>query len=162
MFHKHTRFIFQMLYTYIGFWLDCKAVPGYYVVVKLLLFILCNVHPKIADVTPVPYLKLHWYRTADQPTDQILWLGRVWSGKKLPALIEERIYPRSTPAVSLMHPRSNSALPDLPPSFRPTNPRSARPNPPPRPIPDTTTLTTLSIGPTPDLYAWFPLPISNE
>ena len=32
----------------------------------------------------------------------------------------------------------------------------------PRPIPDTTTLTTLNIGPTPDLYAWFPLPVSNE
>ena len=31
-----------------------------------------------------------------------------------------------------------------------------------RPIPNTTTLTTLNIGPTPDLYAWFPLPASNE
>ena len=50
-----------------------------------------------------------------RPTpDQFLWLGRVWSGKKLPALIEERIYPRSTPDVSLMHPRSNPALPDNP------------------------------------------------
>ena len=72
-----------------------------------------------------------------QPTNPrpILWLGRVWSGKKLPALIEERIYPRSIPAVSLMHPRSNPALPDLPPSFRLTNqamnPRSARQTPDP-------------------------------
>ena len=32
----------------------------------------------------------------------------------------------------------------------------------PRPIPDTTTLTTLNIGPTPDLYAWFLLSASNE
>ena len=32
-------------------------------------------------------------------------------------------------AVSLMHPRSNPALPDLPPSFWQTNPRSARPTP---------------------------------
>ena len=53
------------------------------------------------------FIKLHSHQTADQPTtngDQFLWLGRVWSGKKLPALIEERIYPRSTPAVSLLHP----------------------------------------------------------
>ena len=42
-------------------------------------------------------LKLHSHQTPDQPPlipDQFLWLGRVWSGKKLPALIEERIYPR--------------------------------------------------------------------
>ena len=32
-------------------------------------------------------------------------------------------------AVSLMHPRSNPALPDLPQFFRLTNPRSARPTP---------------------------------
>ena len=52
-------------------------------------------------------LKLNLHQTADQPTtnaDQFLWLGRVWSGKKLPALIEERIYPRSTPAVSALYP----------------------------------------------------------
>ena len=42
MFHKHTRFIFQMLYK--GFWPDCKAIPAY-CAVKLLLFILCNFHP---------------------------------------------------------------------------------------------------------------------
>ena len=78
------------------------------------------------------HLKLHSHQTADQPTtnaDKIVWLGRVWSGKKIPALIEERFYPRSTLAVSLMHPRSNPALLDLPPSFLLTNPRSARPTP---------------------------------
>ena len=44
-----------------------------------------------------PTIKLHSHQTPDQPPlipDQFLWLGRVWSGKKLPALIEERIYPR--------------------------------------------------------------------
>ena len=53
------------------------------------------------------HIKLHSHQTADQPptnADQFLWLGRVWSGKKLPALIEERIYPRSTPAASALYP----------------------------------------------------------
>ena len=52
-------------------------------------------------------VKLHSHQTADQPptnADQFLWFGRVWSGKNLPALIEERIYPRSTPAVSALYP----------------------------------------------------------
>ena len=52
-------------------------------------------------------LKLHSHQTPDQPPlipDQFLWLGRVWLGKKLPALIEERIYPRSNPAVSALYP----------------------------------------------------------
>ena len=51
--------------------------------------------------------KLHSHQTANQPPTnavQFLWLGLVWSGKKLPALIEERIYPRSTPAVSALYP----------------------------------------------------------
>ena len=39
------------------------------------------------------------------------------------------INPRCFRAVSLMHPRSNPALPDLHPSFRLTNPRSVRPTP---------------------------------
>ena len=44
--------------------------------------------------------KATFNQTADQsPTtaDQFLLLGRVWSGKKLPALIEERIYPDQPP-----------------------------------------------------------------
>ena len=52
-------------------------------------------------------IKLHSHQTADQPTtndNKFLWLCRVWSGKKLPALIEERIYPQSTPAVSAPYP----------------------------------------------------------
>ena len=56
---------------------------------------------------PWKYLKLHSHQTPDQPTlipDQFWWLGRVWSGKKLPALIEEGIYPRSTTAVSALYP----------------------------------------------------------
>ena len=57
-------------------------------------------------------VKLHSHQTADQPptnADQFLWLGRVWSGKKLPALYEERIYPRSTPAVSALYPWCTNA-----------------------------------------------------
>ena len=46
---------------------------------------------------------LHSHKTAHQP-DQFLWLCRVWSGKKLPVLTEECIYPRSTPAVSALYP----------------------------------------------------------
>ena len=70
------------------------------------------------------YVKLHSHQTADQPptnADQFLWLGRVWSGKKLPALIEERIYPRSTPAVSALYPWCTHAQIPL----FPTYPRSS-------------------------------------
>ena len=97
-------------------------------------------------------LKLHSHQTADQPptnADRFLSLGRVWSGKRLPALIEERIYPRSTPAVSLMHPHSNPALPDLHPSFRLTNPRSVRPTP----TYSWCNYAHYAIGPTPDLIS---------
>ena len=111
-------------------------------------------------------LKLHSHQTPDQPPlipDQFLWLGRVWSGKKLPALIEERTYPRSTSAVSALYPWCTHAQIPLFPTY--TRP-SGWPIPAlydrPRHIPDVTTLTTLNIGPTPDLYAWFPLPASNE
>ena len=48
-------------------------------------------------VDDIILLKLHSRQTPDQSPlipDQFLWLGRIWSGKKLPALIEERIYPR--------------------------------------------------------------------
>ena len=60
------------------------------------------------------------HQTADQPTinaDQFLWLGRGWSGKKLPALIEERIYPRSTPAVSALYPWCTHAQIPLSPTY---------------------------------------------
>ena len=70
-------------------------------------------------------LKLHSHQTADKPplnADQFLWLGRVWSGKKLPALIEERIYPRSTPAVSALYPWCTHAqIPLFPTYTRPSN-----------------------------------------
>ena len=94
---------------------------------------------------------------------KLLWLGLVWSGKRLSALNEERIYPDQHP----LYPR---CIPDVPT----LKSHSSRPIPVlladqsvhcttnPRPIPDTTTLTTLSIGLTPDLNAWFPLPASNE
>ena len=58
------------------------------------------------EVNCIFWVKLHSHQTADQPpinADEFLWLGRVWSGKKLPALVEERIYPRSTPAVSALY-----------------------------------------------------------
>ena len=82
------------------------------------------------------HFKLHSHQTADQPptnADQFLWLGRVWSGKKI-TRSDWRAYitpinARCIRAVSLMHQRSNPALPDLPPFFRLTNPRSARPTP---------------------------------
>ena len=101
--------------------------------------------------------KLHSHQTPDQPPlipDQFLWLGRVWSGKKLPALIEERIdpqwtplYPRCMPDAPTLKSRSSRPKPVLPSDQSPlctTNPR---------PIPDSTTLTTLNIGPTPDLIS---------
>ena len=70
------------------------------------------------------HLKLHSHQIADQPptnADQFLWLGRVWSGKKLPPLIEERIYPRSTPAVSALYPWCTHAqIPLFPTYTRPT------------------------------------------
>ena len=101
-------------------------------------------------MTSIHSLKLHSHQTADQPTtnaDQFLWLSRVWSGKKLPALIEERIYPRSKPAVSALYAWCTHA--QIPSSL--TYPRpSDWPIPAlhdqPRPIPDTT---TLNIGLTP-------------
>ena len=65
-------------------------------------------------------LKLHSHQTADQPptnADKFLWLGLVWSGKKLPALIEERIYPRSTPAVSALYPWCTHAQIPLFPTY---------------------------------------------
>ena len=52
--------------------------------------------------------------------DQFLWLGRVWSGKKLSALIEERIYARSTPTVSPLYPWCTHAeIPLFPTYTRP-------------------------------------------
>ena len=109
------------------------------------------------DLISTPSLKLHSHQTADQPPtnpDQFLWLGRVWSEKKLPALIVERIYPRSTPAISALYPWCIHAQIPL----FPTYPRlPANQSPPfttnPRPIPDATTLTTLNAGPTPDLIS---------
>ena len=69
-------------------------------------------------------LKLHSHQTPDQPPlflDQFLWLGRVWSRKKLPALIEERIYPRSTPAVPALYPWCTHAqIPLFPTYTRPS------------------------------------------
>ena len=65
-------------------------------------------------------LKLHSHQTPDQPptnADQFLWLGRVWSGKKLSALIEERIYPRSTPAVPALYPWCTHAQIPLFPTY---------------------------------------------
>ena len=86
-----------------------------------------------------------------------------WSGKKLPALIEERIYPRSTPAVSALYPWCTHAqIPLFPIYSRPSGRPILALHDQPRPISDTNTLTTLNIGPTPDLHAWFQLPASNE
>ena len=64
--------------------------------------------------------KLRSHQTANQPTtnaDQFLWLGRVSSGKKLPDLIEERIYPRSTSAVSALYPWCTHAQIPLFPTY---------------------------------------------
>ena len=100
------------------------------------------------------HLKLHSHQTTDQPATNadhfFFLLGWVWSGKKLPALIEERIYPRSTPAVSQLYPWCTHAQIPL----FPTNPVLPADQSPlcttnPRPIPDATSLSTLNIGPTP-------------
>ena len=112
-------------------------------------------------------LKLHSHQTADQPTtnaDQFLWLGRVWSGKKLPALIKDStcIYPLSTPAVPVLYPWCPHAQIPLSPTY---------PRPSGWPIP------ALHYQPptyswynyahfaqyrtNPDLYTWFPLIQAN-
>ena len=73
-----------------------------------------------SDFFPYCILKLHSHQTADQPptnADQFLWLGMVGSSKKLPALIEERIYPRSTPAVSAQYSRCTYAQIPLFPTY---------------------------------------------
>ena len=68
------------------------------------------------------YWFIFWWKATftpdSRPTpDQFLWLGRVWLGKKLPALIEERIYPRSTPAVSALYPWCTHAQISLFPTY---------------------------------------------
>ena len=85
--------------------------------------------------------KLHSHQTADQPTtnaDQFLWLGRVWLGKKLTALIEERIYPRSTFAVSALYPWCTHAQIPLSPTY---------PRPSGRPI--------TALHDQPPAYSWY-------
>ena len=92
-----------------------------------------------------------------RPTsNQFLWLGRVWSGKKVPALIEE---PRSTPAVPALYPWYNHAQIPLFPTYpRPSGWPIPALHDQSRPIPDATTLTTLNIGQPPicmlDFHSW--------
>ena len=77
-------------------------------------------HSLVQHFLAVDQLKLHSHQTPDQPPlipDQFLWLGRVWSGKKLPALIEERIYPRSTPAAPALYPWCTHAQIPLFPTY---------------------------------------------
>ena len=93
-----------------------------------------------------------------------LWVSRVWSGKIYPLSLksvsmsgQHLLYRCSIPDASTLKSRSSRPIPVLPADQSPlctTNPR---------PIPGVTTLTTFHIlGPTPDLYAWFPLSVSNK
>ena len=100
-------------------------------------------------------VKLHSHQTADQPRpiptnfyglvgyDRVknypLWLKSVYIPDQPP------LYPRCIPDAPSLKYRSFRPIPVLPADVSPlctTNPR---------PIPDVTTLTTLNIGPTPDL-----------
>ena len=114
------------------------------------------------------YWFIFWWKATFTPDSRptpdkcrpIFMAWSVWSGKKN-TRFDWRAYispinNRCIRAVSLMHPRSNLALPDLTPPFGWPIPAL---HDQPRPIPDTT---TLNIGPTPDLYAWFSLSVSNE
>ena len=85
---------------------------NFYIVVKILL--------TLRSWRVIYDIKLHSHQTPDQPPlipDQFLWLGRVWSGKKWPALIEERIYPRWIPAVSALYPWCTHAQSPLFPTY---------------------------------------------
>ena len=103
------------------------------------------------------FLKLYSHQTADQPRPMptnFYGLGGYDRVKKLPALSEERIYPRSTSAVSALYPWCTHAQTPLFPSYpHPSDWPIPALHDQPRPIPDTTTLTTLNIGPTPDLIS---------
>ena len=87
------------------------------------------------------YWFIFWWKATFKPDSRptpdkcrpiyIAWSGMI--GKKI-TRSDWRAYispinTRCIRAVSLMHPCSNLALPDLPPSFRLTNSRSARPTP---------------------------------
>ena len=98
-------------------------------------------------------VKLHSHQTPNQPptnADQLLWLGRVWSGKKLKSVsIPDQfpLYLRCIPDAPTLKSRFSRPAPVFPADQSPlctTNPR---------PIPDATTLTTLNIGPIPDLIS---------
>ena len=86
----------------------------------------------------------------DRVKNYPLWLKSVSIPDQHP------LYPRCIPDAPTLKSRSPRPITVLPADQFPlctTNPQ---------PISDTTTLTTLNIGPTPDLYAWFPLHASNE
>ena len=70
--------------------------------------------------------------------------------------INNPLYPRCIPDVPTLKSRSFRPIPVI------LADQSALCMTNPRPIPDATTLTTLNIGLTPDLNAWFPLPASNK
>ena len=118
---------------------------------------------EFGNVWLVKYLvKLHSHQTADQPRpmptnfyglvgyDRVknypLWL------KSVSILDQHPLYPWCTHAQIPLFPTYPC------PSVWPIPALHDQP----RPIPDATTFTTLNIGPTPYLYAWFPLLASNE
>ena len=92
----------------------------YHVRVSIIFLKSCDIFSNLSFCS----LKLHSHQTPDQPPlilDQFLKLGRVWSGKKLPALIEESNYPRSTPAVPALYPWCTHAqIPLFPTYTRPS------------------------------------------
>ena len=108
-------------------------------------------------------MALHSNQTADQTPTNFYGLVGYDRVKNYPLLLKSVSIPDQ-------HPLYLRCIPDAPTlksrSSQPTPVLRANPSPlcttNSRPIPDASTLTTLNIGPIPDLYAWFPLPASNE
>ena len=125
-----TPSIDQTIHKFFTLWLSSNLLPNWIFYLKLLY--VHTIQPTNPRPMPTDFyglveydrVKLHSHQTADQPptnADQFLWLGRLWLGKKLPALIEERIFSRSTPAVSALYPWCTHAqIPIFPTYPRPS------------------------------------------
>ena len=121
---RRSFFLFYYLVRTTFFYLVCRFFLFYYLV-RTTFFYACRLFffstvswERLIDLFSGE--KLYSHQTADQPptnADQFLWLGRVWSGKKLPALIEKRIYPRSTTVVSALYPWCTHAQIPLFPTY---------------------------------------------
>ena len=135
--------VFVKRFYYVSAWGGCVTMERMFINgIKMGFFLLILPASKanhmrwMAVVTPTFCPKATFTPDARPTPDQCRSIFMAWSGMIGYKITRSdwRAYlspinTRCTRAVSLMHPRSNPALPDLPPSFRLTNPRSARPTP---------------------------------